>query len=46
MRALLLISLILLLPACSTEVKDVKSPCVGTDDSPCGPRRAVNGWMS
>lgn len=43
MRALFLISLMLWLPACSAGVKDVKSPCVGAEDSPCGPRRAVNG---
>ncbi len=23
---------------------DLKSPCVGAEDSPCGPKRPVNGW--
>ncbi len=26
------------------EREDLKSPCVGSDDSPCGPKRSVNGW--
>lgn len=26
--------------ACSKGTKELKSPCVGTDDSPCGPHRA------
>lgn len=39
----LLIGLALtLLPACSNKEPDLKSPCVGTDDSPCV-RRPVNG---
>ncbi len=24
--------------------EDLKSPCVGLEDSPCGPKRSVNGW--
>jgi hypothetical protein len=32
------------LAACSGEREDMKSPCVGNEDSPCGPRRAVNDW--
>ncbi len=32
-----------LLSACGDEtVKPQQSPCVGLDDSPCGPKRAVN----
>lgn len=33
-----------LLAACSIPHPDMKSPCVGNDGSPCGPRRDVNGW--
>lgn len=34
----------LTLAACDTEKVDVlKSPCVGLDDSPCGPKRVPTG---
>ncbi len=32
------------LTGCSKDREDLKSPCVGTDDSPCGPRKNVNDW--
>jgi hypothetical protein len=32
------------LSACSAHRDDLKSPCVGADDSPCGPKRSINGW--
>lgn len=37
------------LTACSSifgegERGDMKSPCVGIEDSPCGPKRSVNNW--
>lgn len=34
-----------MLSACSDHDKEqLKSPCAGTEDSPCGPRRPVNDW--
>lgn len=34
----------LALSACNSEkVEVLKSPCVGLDDSPCGPKRSMNG---
>lgn len=24
---------------------EMTSPCVGADDSPCGPKRPVNQWL-
>lgn len=38
---------LLALSACESEKVDVlKSPCVGLDDSPCGPKRVpVNNWV-
>lgn len=34
-----------LLQGCSYFKKeDLKSPCVGTEDSPCGAKRPVNDW--
>ncbi len=30
--------------ACSSKREDLKSPCVGLEDSPCGPKRSVNDW--
>jgi hypothetical protein len=26
------------------EREDLKSPCVGLEGSPCGPKRSVNDW--
>ena len=38
---------VLLLSACSDEKVQVqKSPCVGLDNSPCGPKRPVNGKLN
>lgn len=38
---------LLALAACESEKVDVlKSPCVGLDSSPCGPKRTpVNNWV-
>jgi len=41
-RVMLMGLALLMLPACSNKEPDLKSPCVGTDDSPCV-RRPVNG---
>ncbi len=30
--------------ACDGKRADLKSPCVGADGSPCGPKRSVNDW--
>lgn len=30
--------------SCSSKVVDVKSPCVSTDDGPCGPKKSINNW--
>ncbi len=40
----LVAAVLLALPSCSNKREDLKSPCVGTDDSPCGPHRSINGW--
>jgi hypothetical protein len=35
---------LLMLSACDTEKVDLlKSPCVGAEGSPCGPKRALEG---
>ena len=37
----------LVLSACSSEkVEVLKSPCVGIEGSPCGPKRPVNGPLN
>lgn len=37
----------LVLSACTSEKVDVlKSPCVGIEGSPCGPKRPVNGNLN
>ena len=37
---------LLLVAACGDEKVEVqKSPCVGADNSPCGPKRPVNGVL-
>lgn len=30
--------------SCKSKVVDVKSPCVSTDDGPCGPKKSINDW--
>lgn len=35
--------MLLVIAACQAPVEDLKSPCVGTDDSPCV-KRPVNDW--
>ena len=34
------------LQACSNKAVDLKSPCVGAEGNPCGPKRAANPWMA
>ncbi|MCI5049440.1 MAG: hypothetical protein MRY32_03830 [Rickettsiales bacterium] len=42
---LLILGLALALSACtSSRVEVLKSPCVGVEGSPCGPKRPVNDW--
>ena len=44
---ILVIATAMLLTACGDEtVKVLKSPCVGIDNSPCGPKRPVNGQLN
>lgn len=43
-RTLCIILALTALQACSGARPDLKSPCVGTEDSPCGPKRDVNAW--
>lgn len=42
-RALLLTAAVLLATGCSNKIKDLTSPCVGAQGSPCE-RRPVNDW--
>lgn len=43
----LLVSVTLLLSGCADEkVRVMQSPCVGLDDSPCGPKRQANPGMA
>ncbi|MFZ4125960.1 MAG: hypothetical protein ACOYJ2_07840 [Rickettsiales bacterium] len=45
MKITLLLMTLLTLTACGSEkVEVLKSPCVGLDDSPCGPKRPANDW--
>jgi len=41
MRVLLLLSLVLIAPACSNKVEDLKSPCVSAEDGPCDRRPVI-----
>jgi len=47
MKKVVLAVLVLgMVQGCSSEVPDVKSPCVGLEGSPCGARTPVNGtWL-
>ena len=45
LNKVVLLAAMLALAACATEKVEVqKSPCVGLEGSPCGPKRSVNGW--
>jgi len=44
LRITLLILSLLAISACAEKREDLRSPCVGAEDSPCGPRRDVNAW--
>lgn len=43
----LAISALMLVSACANErVEPQRSPCVGLENSPCGPKRPVNGKLN
>lgn len=42
----ILLSLILLSSCFGGKEEDLKSPCVGIEKSPCGPKKPVNSWIS
>ena len=45
--AFCLVAMVLLQSCSYFDRKDLKSPCVGIENSPCGPRHNVNdAWMS
>ena len=45
MKKLVLVACMLMLSACGSKDRtDLKSPCVGLEDSPCGDKRMVNDW--
>jgi hypothetical protein len=39
-----LLTIFLLLASCAPKVIDVKSPCVSSEDGPCGPKKPINDW--
>ena len=42
-KVVISVMVLLALAACTNEKKTIlKSPCVGTDESPCGPKRYIN----
>ena len=46
-RNAMLIAALLALAACGSEkVEVLKSPCVGLEGSPCGPKRLINGPLN
>lgn len=45
-KYIVLVLFVLLITSCaSTKIVDIKSPCVGGINSPCGPRKPVNTWL-
>ena len=42
--SILLLSLFTL--SCSNSNEDLKSPCVSSEEGPCGVKKKVNVWMS
>lgn len=43
-RVIMLVLAMTLVVGCSKKRDDLKSPCVGTAESPCGEKRNVNDW--
>lgn len=44
-RLVVLAMALTLIAGCSSKKReDLKSPCVGTEESPCGVKRNVNDW--
>ena len=44
-KLLILISFLLILSSCTgSKVVDIKSPCVSSEDGPCGPKKSINDW--
>lgn len=44
LRVVMLVFAITLIAGCTKKREDLRSPCVGTAESPCGPKRDVNSW--
>lgn len=44
LRLLMLMLAMTVLAGCAEKRDDLRSPCVGAADSPCGERRDVNAW--
>lgn len=43
-KTISIIAILLFAFSCSGKVIDVKSPCVSTEDGPCGKKRSINNW--
>jgi len=43
-KFLIIIFVFLGLTSCSNKVVDIKSPCVSSEDGPCGPKKPINDW--
>ncbi len=44
MKKIIVIACLLALAGCNKDREDLKSPCVGLEDSPCGDKHHVNDW--
>lgn len=43
-KVVLVLSLLMLISSCKNKTIDIKSPCVSTDDGPCGTKKPINDW--
>lgn len=44
LRLMMLVFAMTVLAGCTEKRDDLRSPCVGAENSPCGDRRDVNAW--
>jgi hypothetical protein len=44
MKKLILTLILCFAASCQHKVIDIKSPCVSTEDGPCGPKKPINDW--
>ncbi len=43
-KIIFLLSFFVLISSCASKTLDIKSPCVSTEEGPCGVKKPINEW--